>query len=383
MWKALIAFRFLGRNPNHSISFIRSLALPIIVMISVLGLVNGLGSEIQSVSQEVGRSDTALIYQENAPTSHESNLNWSILEFIQQQPEVKVALPYISSVVSIYEPTSRKELQVEVYGVSLEQFMDFHTRAYVQEGSLPSENSSYELTLGSRLSEILTLKGDYPAHVTLQAELTLVANVTGKIENAGRYSGAIICSPEFFVTLFPSLSSRLTFVEVEFYPDDDSRKSAEIVRRNLSQAGYLCEIIVEQGQDKISKQILNDISTIFWTFSIVTFAVVALQIHFATKWIGLHFLEEFRILKTLGTRQTESTLIILLMALLLGNLAFGMALLIGLPLGTASMALLTLFSGTSRFYAGIELFDIAVLLVLSNIAIIIGACHQAWMFGRN
>lgn len=381
MWEILIGIRLLGRNPRQCLSFIRSLALPVIAMISILGLISGLSSEIVLVSSSMRDSDTALIYQKDNPALHTSTINWTIVQQIQQQPQVKEVFPHQLAIASISDPLSGREIQIEVFGLNLSQIIQFNPKVYLAKGTFASESRFNECMIGSWLAEKLHIEKTYPAKITLQAETILNANVTGMLENAGRYAGAIVTSLEFFETLFPSRSAYLSFVELRFHRSVRAEEGVKSIQAALNKEGYSYEVIAEHGQKMISKQILSDILTIFWVFAIAAFVVIALQVHFATKWLGLHFIDEFRILRGLGVNQRELTLTLLFMALFLGNIAFAIAVLIGLPLGTASLAFLTLFSGTSRFYAGIQLFDLFLLLILANLTTFLGSFYQAWDFG--
>jgi hypothetical protein len=349
-------------------------------MISVLGLVNGLSGEVRTVSKTVKSSNIAIISQKNIPTLHDSRLNWSIVELIQQHPSIKEVLPQQLSIAAISEPLSNEKIQIEVYGLALYKIMDFYPRMYVEKGELPSSNISHEGMLGSQLIEKFIIKEPYPINITIQTEKILSVNLTGKFRNAGRYTGAIVVSHEFFGLLFPRLSTHLSFIEVKLRSGSENEKNAETIQTTLNKAGYNCKVTLERGQEKISTQILKDILAIFWTFSIVIFLVIALQMHYATKWIGLRFIEEFQLLRALGITRVDLIFILMIIAFLLGNLAFTIAVLIGLPLGTASLAVLTLFSGTTRFYAGVEISDLIILFALSNVFIILGSFYQAWTF---
>ncbi|MFW9917893.1 MAG: hypothetical protein ACFFGZ_20015 [Candidatus Thorarchaeota archaeon] len=350
-------------------------------MTSVLGLINGLGGEVETLSDLDRGSNNAIIFQENVPALHKSSLNWTILQYIQQQPQVKAIFPHQLSIATIRDPLSRREIQVEVFGLNLSQIMQFHSKIYIAEGELASMTDSNECMLGALLAKKLGIEESYPANVTIRTETPLNVNVKGIFENAGRYASAILTSHQFFEVLFPNQSSHLSFVEVSFQRGSRSDENVLSVQTALTKEGYSCEVIAERGQNEISKQLFSDSLTVFWAFSLAAFVIVALQVHFVTKWIGMHFVTEFQILRELGMTRARLTLMLLFMTLILGNLAFIIAILISLPLGTASLALLTLFSGTSRFYAGVQLSDLIVLFVLTNLTTLLGSFYQVWAYG--
>lgn len=383
MWFLQFATRLLGRTPKHTIGFIRSMTLPIMVIIMVLGLINGLAGEIETTSGSVGPSTRLILLADGETDLSKSTLDESVIETLTH-PKIRQILPQKLGQASIH--FGNTTCIAEVLGVNQTAFLQFFEEAIIEIGSPPSKNNESTALIGAQLAKRLPdLKDSFPTNVlfsrensTEQFNISLVSIIGGM----GRYLNNLILPSSMFTTLFPESSGKISFLELKLGDTSEIEETIETLQRQARDGGYHVQIFSEQAQKQITVSIMKDIILIFWAFGAFAFFIVGIQTYFAIKWISLHYRAEFATLRCLGTSKRIVNSILLFSAILLGNIALLLATLIGILSVTALLAIITIFTHTTRFYASIDLASLLIVALLTNLAVILGSLGQIRESGR-
>lgn len=383
MWSLEFATRLLGRTPKHTIGFIRSMTLPMMLIIMILGLISGLAGETELISEYVGVSTRLLVLEEGETAFSKSTMDESVIGTLEH-PKIRQILPQRLGQATIQSVNNA--ISAETLGVNYTAFLEFYAYIAHVEGIVPTENEEADALIGSELAKQLPqVRNSLPATIVISRMDTTEqfnVSVTGIVWGRGHYMDDLILSPAMFITLFPERAGKLSLVELQMGDTTEVDKTIETLERQAREEGYHIQVISEQSQAQIANRIMSDIIVIFWAFGIFAFFIVGVQTYFAVKWIALHYRAEFATLRCLGTSKRTIASILLFCAMLLGNIALLLALIIGVLSATALLAVATTFTQTTRFYATLDLPGMVIVMVLANLAVILGSVRQIREIGR-
>jgi ABC-type antimicrobial peptide transport system permease subunit len=359
------------------------MTLPMMLIIMILGLINGLAGETEVISENIGVSKKLFVIEEGETEFTNSIINESVIDVLKH-PKIGRILPQRLAQVSIR--FADNIILAEGLGVNQTALMDFSSTISIEAGTAPSENEESSALLGSELAKRLpNLKSTLPGNISIgrwnqtdQFNIT----VTGIAGGKGNYLDDLILSPSMFIKLFPEASQKISFIELELRDTSEVEETIETLQRQARSKGHRIQIVSEQAQTKITNRILNDILVIFWTFGLFAFFIVGIQTHFAVKWIMIHYRREFATLRCLGTSTRTIGGILFFCAMLLTNIALVLAIIVGILSATALLASATIFTQTTRYFASVDLVNMLLVVILANIATILGSVREIRGIGK-
>jgi len=349
----------------------------------VLGLINGLAGETETISEVVGAPTRLLVLEEGETDLAVSMINESIIDALKH-PKVKQVLPQRISYVSVHFGESASF--AEVLGVNQTAFLEFFTEATIEEGTAPPKDKESFALIGSQLAKKWpNLKNNLPTDIIVsRGNMTeqFTVTVTGIINGKGHYLDDLILSPSTLVTVFPESSEKISFVELRLKDTTGLDETIDTLLLQARNGGYHIQIVAEQSQTQVADHIMEDIMGLFWIFGVFAFFIVSIQTYFAVKWIAVHYRTEFATLRCLGSSKRSIGSILLFDVIILGNIALIFGLVMGILAATALMAIVTIFTENARFYASVDLWNTLIVGLFANLAVIIGSLKQVKEIGR-
>ncbi|MFX1252670.1 MAG: ABC transporter permease [Promethearchaeota archaeon] len=365
-----LGLRFIGRSHKHCFSAVKAIAVLILIIMCLSALLNGAGTQFLKIVLAVGDSEYLYIIESQSNAFEDSFIDKEVMSALQNFQDSNIA-GYLPQTY-IYDETRN----IDIWGVNITTLRAFRSGIKIVQGTGPHFVGS------NLLNNILNASLPYTLELTTQSGEDKSIEFTGEIYSSSRYDDSFMIPVDLTYTLAPRLENHFSIIEVRVVNPDYSDETRTELESFLLDSGYNVDVRAEQQAQTVVSQTLSDVLTIFDFFVLFLFIIVLIRIEHAISWLTSIYEREIKVMRILGTSQNTVILLFVFMALIIGNLAFGLALIISLPLPTAITAVLGLITNRLAVSSVITIGNVVSLYILTNVFVVIGALYPSWKISR-
>jgi ABC-type lipoprotein release transport system permease subunit len=347
-----IVLEIIKRNLTHSSKAISGLAFTIAIVVSLLSLINGLNLEFSSLIYQSGSSESIII--KNAVNDSFSKDIIDDYSFYN----VKSILPKYESFVDYYQQGINNRL--ELIKLNLTNYIKSHPDSYLLNGFLPEQIN--ETVIGQNLAKSLRFSVN-DVISTSNGNLSIVGILE---DDYGLLNSLIIDTTNF---------QMVTSIEIVL---NSSNKNEIVLNQLKDNLGAEFSISFKKKNNEFLNSVFNEILSKF-TYIVGIICIISLiRIYFFTYWILINHINDFLLLRILGTSKKDVFLLCLSFSLIIGNSAIFLGIFMGLSLPIFMSSIIKIILGFSYVaFLPDQNFILGTIIVL-NFSFILGAIKPSW-----
>ncbi|MFX1513526.1 MAG: ABC transporter permease [Promethearchaeota archaeon] len=358
------------------INTIRGLSFIIALIIGVFGLINGLSLELFRLADLAGQSEYLILTADNSTTWENSRLDLGIVEHLNDSNIKSIlpqtVIPVVLQVNSSGNPTSYSTL---LHVTNLTALKSFWKNTWISSGAVPStQDQGFGVLAGVSIFEkiegwdnshsIILSKQEDPSN-RLNATLTGVLNLNSHLR------GTLITSFSVYEAFWHSILF-FSLIEIQLYDATAAEQTTKTLEKKLKASGYSVRIESEMKSQELIVETFKEIVQRFKLFSLFLFLIVAIRIYNATVWLIIRFEREIHIMRALGATPLSILSLFLFSAIIIGNIALILGVLLGIFLPIMFIAILDVLLGVGFIFVAINWQDLLEVVLVSNFAFSIG-----------
>lgn len=306
-------------------NFVRDIAIPVILLLSVGGIIVGVNSQLTYLLTLGGQNDILVIRDIQQPIE-KSIIPVSLVGILNNSNIEKIVpLVYQNIPVIINESNTIIHTTLQVVFVNITDLNDilpFKTITSKQLNNL----TVFDAIIGSQIVQSLNLSSEL---LTSYSILTTNSNVT-------LYPTIIMNEPDIFVNVLTLNNSSIKFVNQTYNGSYYSEllvkvkdKSKIVSTANQIQGKidnffpqYDCQVVQGTGTYSLLSNVLSTIIQQLSIFNFILDVIILIRIIQSLMWIANDFEYEINELKILGASVLQVFLIFIIISLIIGNLGF-------------------------------------------------------------
>jgi ABC-type lipoprotein release transport system permease subunit len=367
--------RLLGRSVDHSVHSISGYAWGIAVIIAISGIMSGFSTTIFGLTERTALSNQFSIKSTNPAKS----LSNEIIEKLNLG-EFDSILPITRSWVNF--TSNEGFVQAELVGTNLTSLFSLYLEANVIEGTLPRINQTpVECLQGFELRGYLQSSVNY---LLLNENISGNCDLVGTIAGVAELQQVIILHISDYLQIVGKNVTEIGFNEVKI----KVRRSILLtdLKESLSKLlgnDYQDIIIWKESQAEVFarvmfKEILSKLELLY----LVIFFLVIVRLYHNITWFTITYERTFLIMRALGLSRERLFFIMMILGLIMGNIGFGIGVLIGLIIPPTVLSLLTAFFSLNFIVVPLLINNIVQLWSISMVIITVATLIPSWKISR-
>ena len=320
-----IGLKFLSREPKKTMNFVRDIAIPVILLLSVGGIIVGVNSQLTYLLTLGGQNDILVIRDIQQPIE-KSIIPVSLVGILNNSNIEKIVpLVYQNIPVIINESNTIIHTTLQVVFVNITDLNDILPFKTITSKHL-NNLTVFDAIIGSQIVQSLNLSSEL---LTSYSILTTNSNVT-------LYPTIIMNEPDIFVNVLTLNNSSIKFVNQTYNGSYYSEllvkvkdKSKIVSTANQIQGKidnffpqYDCQVVQGTGTYSLLSNVLSTIIQQLSIFNFILDVIILIRIIQSLMWIANDFEYEINELKILGASVLQVFLIFIIISLIIGNLGF-------------------------------------------------------------
>ena len=306
-------------------NFVRDIAIPVILLLSVGGIIVGVNSQLTYMLTLGGQNDILVIRDTQQPIE-KSIIPVSLVCILNNSNIEKIVpLVYQNIPVIINESNTIIHTTLQVVFVNITDLNDilpFKTITSKQLNNL----TVFDAIIGSQIVQSLNLSSEL---LTSYSILTTNSNVT-------LYPTIIMNEPDIFVNVLTLNNSSIKFVNQTYNGSYYSELLVKVKDKSkiVSTANQIqgkidnffpqfdCQVVLGTGTYSLLSNVLSTIIHQLSIFNFILDVIILIRIIQSLMWIANDFEYEINELKILGASVLQVFLIFIIISLIIGNLGF-------------------------------------------------------------
>ncbi len=369
--------RIVGRESQHLINTIRGLAFIIALIIGVFGLINGLSIELFRLANLAGQSEYLSLTANNSTGWEDSKINLEIMEYLNDS-NIKLVLPQTIIPVTLQIINGSGvpvKFSTSLHVTNTTTLRSFWKNTWISNGAVPStSNPNFGVLAGvSLINELGGLENSHSIIICDRDNALdcLNTTLTGVLNLNSHLKGALVTSFAVYEAFWYSLSF-YSFIEIRLYDATAAEQTKKVLEEKMEKIGYSVRIESEMKSQELIIETFEEIVQRFKLFSMFLFVIVAIRIYNATVWLIIRFEREIQIMRALGATSTSIMSLFLFSAIIVGNIALILGIMLGIFLPIMFIAILDVLLGVGFIFAAIYWQDLLEVILVANFAFIIG-----------
>ncbi len=320
-----IILKFLSREPKKTMNFIRDIAIPVILILSIGAIILSVNNQLTNLITLGGQNDV-LIVRDTQTSIDNSTIPSKIIEN-KTIPNVEKMVPLLYQIQPVVIKNNQTEIHTSIQFVivnisELNAIIPFKTLQDNQLGNLKSN----ETIIGSQVVDNLQLNKE--------------ALTQYKIFNPGTNKslsiGPMITVPDIFVNAVVVSVANVNIINktynYQYYSEllFKIRDKSKIVTtanqiQNILTTNYPecnCEVIQGSGTSLLLKNVISTIVQQLAIFNLILDIIIIIRIIQSLFWIAQEYKYELNDLRILGASTTQIFGLFIFLSILVGNLGF-------------------------------------------------------------
>jgi ABC-type lipoprotein release transport system permease subunit len=369
------SLRLIGRSTDHSIHSISGYVWGIAVIIAISGIMTGFSTTIYGLTERTAINSQFSIKSINP----EKSISNDIFEKLNIG-EFDSVLPIARSWANF--STNEGSVQAELVGTNLTTIFFLYSEANVIEGTLPRINQTpVECLQGFELRGYLTSTINYSL---LNENTTGNCDLVGTIAGVAELQQVIILHLSDYQLIVKNNITEIGFNEIKIKVRRSILLSdlEETVSKLLG-TDYQDIIIWKESQAEVFarvmfKEILSKLELLY----LVVFFLIIVRLYHNITWFTITYERTFLIMRALGLSRERLFFIMMTLGLILGNIGFGIGVLIGLIIPPTVLSLLTAVVSLNFIIVPISINIIVQLWIISMVIIITATIIPSWKISQ-
>lgn len=320
-----IILKFLSREPKKTMNFIRDIAIPVILILSIGAMIISVNNQLTNLITLGGQNDVLIV--RNTQTSIENSTipsgmleNKSLTNIDKIVPVIYQTIPVIikNNQTEIYTP-----IQFVLVNISqLNSILPFRTL----QNSQIAEINNNETIIGSHIVDKLFLNKEALSNYHIFFPET----------NKSQMIGPMISLPDIFVNAIVMNIDNANIINktynYQYYSEllikirDRSKivstasQIQNIIARNYSNCN--CEVLQGSGTNSLLRNVISTIIEQLSLFNFILDIIIIIRIIQSLFWIAQEYQYELNELKILGATTTQIFGMFIFLSMLVGNLGY-------------------------------------------------------------
>lgn len=385
--------KLLGRNPRKAISYVRDLAIPIALLLSVGALVGTLGNEVTDLLLLTNQSSYLTIQEANATSFGMSVVPPEVLDLLNH-PNVASFAPvtYLEPILKVEDEAGAETgggRTVSAAVVERANLAAGFWKGVVVDNEQVSEASTTAVWLGELLVARLGLTNlELPQNVTLEEvggeeQVFTVVGVTG---GSSIFSSSLLMLREGAVgqgLVQPDQPYSIVYAQLRSQAKT-STTLAELEERFATLEPKTSLVInTGTGTNLLLETVLQTVLDQILMFYLVLMTLAVVRLYQAVHWVTTEYRYETNLLRIIGYSRREVVELVVGLGLALGNLALVTGVVGGLLL--PQMVLLVLGLATSRpvELSAVTPVEVVAVVLGSNLLFVLGSLVPAFQVANS
>jgi len=381
----ILSIRLIGRYPTRSIGTVRGVMIPIILIVALFGMINGLSEEMRRVTDLAGHSDYLMIIESGSISFSSSRMAPSVLVHIRNHSNVLDVLPQRVAPCRI-SADGEAWIETEIWSANLLHLIQFW--GGMKLFTLSSTQLEEEAIIGSSLAFRLGILEPNLPEILRVVPLSSddhedLLEVWGTLETKRRYQMALMVSEQTFVNITGESQDFISMIEIRVRNPTQARATAMELEALLRANSLSCDVSPEGASQELVDLAKRDILRVFWFLVLFSLVIVLVQVYFSVHWLVERSEHDIWLLHVLGSSRFEITSVFVVIAMILGNLALIGGTTIGILLLLSILSTISAILGGQSTVTGLWTFEGFFLIAfLVNLSILIGSVYPSWTATR-
>lgn len=339
-----IGLKLLARKPDKIFIFIRDLAIPIILIISVTSIINSFNDNIIFLSSLAGEDKYLALredYKDIGQSFIPNNLTTDLRAFEQDITDI-LLVNQLNVNLKIREPYQKNNLTTEndIIGTDLSKLSKFWEQDEVHLIDIDINNlTKYDAVIGEGLANSLNiveenLPLEFFVKLNNETNSYLPMQLISILKGETIYSYNILTDLQIFSDINNMYLTHSNYLILKINQSD----TIEVVKSRITdflefrfpEKSYI--LSSARGTNALLNDILFEIVDKLRIFNFILITLVLIRLFQAIQWLNVHYELDFAYLKIIGQKRIEILVIVLIIGQIIGNFSMILALPISLLL---------------------------------------------------
>lgn len=368
-----ITLKFLSREPKKTLNFIRDIAIPIILLLTVGAIIGSVNVQLTNLTALTAQSDVLIIRDTNKPIEQSiipSNLTNQIHE-----SNIKTITPFIYQNESVQIQNNNKTMQSFIQFVAtnltaLEKINPFTSFSSNQLNKLTGS----EVLIGSQLAKDYQITSNNLNNFSIYVPSTKSTFTIGLIlEQSDNYVNSLVIDFTTLKLINESYDNSY-YSQIMMNVKDSSKITSTLnsIQQTINEfyPNSNLKVIQGSGTSFLLSSILEKIIEQINIFNFILDIIIIVRILQVLLWISHDYEFELNELKIMGSSTFQIYLLFILISIIIGNLGILLGILGTIFIPPIITYLISIFTLQSATVHQPSLYQMLVTVVEMNILII-------------